>query len=126
MGRALLNLWEDDDSPEALVYDPVHVASVLVGCLVAMGTLFWVLWALLVFEGGLFTKIIPFVHVVFTSKTLNDFGYEGSPYALGLFEGWWVNLTALVLGLGMVLGIGYLVNSPKRSNPLGDPEPAQK
>ena len=33
----------------------------------------------------------------FGSKTLADFGYAGSPYALGVFEGWAVNLAALVL-----------------------------
>lgn len=95
--KGLFSLWEDDTSDSALVYDPVRVAAVIVGCLAVVGVLFWTLWALLVFEGGLFTKIGPFLHVVFTEKTLKDFGYEGSPYVLGIFEGWSVNLSALVV-----------------------------
>ncbi len=107
--KAVFDLWEDDDTADPIVYDPVHVAAVVVGCLFALGILFWDLWALLVFEGGLFTKVIPFFQVIFTSKTLKDFGYEGSPYALGIFEGWIVNLTALILSLSLVAGIGWLL-----------------
>jgi hypothetical protein len=55
------------------------------------------LWSLLVCEGGLFIKVVPFLEVVFTSKTLKDFGYLGYPYELGLFEGWVVNVVALGL-----------------------------
>lgn len=110
--KAVLDLWENDDTTDAIVYDPVHVAAVVVGCLFAAGILFWDLWALLVFEGGLFTKVVPFLKVIFTSKTLKDFGYEGYPYALGIFEGWIVNLTALIIGLGFVAGIGWVLRQP--------------
>jgi uncharacterized membrane protein len=106
-GRALLDLWEDDSAKEEMVYDPVQAAAVVVGCLVAMGTLFWILWALLVFEGGLFTKIGPFFQVVLTSKTLSDYGYQGSPQAMGLFKGWPVNLLALLLSLSLIFSIRY-------------------
>jgi hypothetical protein len=47
--------------------------------------------------------------VILTSKTLKDFGYEGSPYALGIFEGWIVNLTALLIGLTFLAGIGWVL-----------------
>lgn len=105
--KAVLSLWEDDDTTDPIVYDPVHVAAVVVGCLFALGILFWDLWALLVFEGGLLTKGVPFFQVLFTSKTLKDFGYEGSPYALGIFEGWIVNLAALLTALALVAGLRW-------------------
>lgn len=54
--RALWRRWValfEDDGPQEPFYDPVHLAAVLIGCLVAFGALFWLLWTLLVYEGGL-------------------------------------------------------------------------
>ena len=119
--KSVLDLWEDDDASERIVYDPVHVAAVVVGCFFAMGIVFWDLWALLVFEGGLFTKIGPFVQVIFTSETLSDFGYEGAPYALGIFEGWMVNLAALFIALGLLLGLGWIFHQPLSPTPRRNP-----
>ncbi|MBK8575316.1 MAG: hypothetical protein IPN90_06435 [Elusimicrobia bacterium] len=107
--KAVVSLWEDDEAADPILYDPVHVAAVVVGCLFALGIVFWDLWALLVFEGGFLTKAMPFFQVILTSKTLKDFGYEGSPYALGIFEGWIVNLTALFIGLFLVAAIGWVL-----------------
>ena len=94
---SFLDLFEDDPPSDEPVYDPVHVAGIVVGCLTLLGVFYWILWALLVCEGGIFTKIIPFFQVLFTSKTLQDFGYKGYPYQLGIFEGWIINVAALVL-----------------------------
>ncbi len=114
--NGLVRLLEDDDPPGEIVYDPVHVGGVIVGVIAGFGVLYWLLWALLVCEGGLLTKIIPFLQVVLTSKTLGDFGYIGYPYELGIFEGWIVNMAALVLGLGLVAGIWWVLEgrSPRR------------
>ena len=113
--KAVLDLWEDDDTADRIVFDPVHVAAVVLGCFFAMGVIFWDLWALLVFEGGLFTKVVPFFQVLLTNKTLNDFGYEGSPYALGIFEGWIVNLTALLIGFCLVCCVGWVLRRGAKS-----------
>jgi hypothetical protein len=78
--------------------------------------LFWLLWALLVCEGGLFGKVAPFFTVVFTSKTLADVGCMGHPYALGVFEGWIVNLTAFILTLALIIGVWW-VFQPKKGKP---------
>jgi len=40
---------EGDDEPR---FDPVHLATVLVAVLATVGALFWLLWALMVYEGG--------------------------------------------------------------------------
>ena len=50
---------EDPTDPAGPEYDPVHVAAILVGSLFALGTLYWLLWSLLVCGGGLFTKVGP-------------------------------------------------------------------
>ncbi len=42
--KAVLSLWEDDDTTDPIVYDPVQVAAVVVGCLFALGILFWDFW----------------------------------------------------------------------------------
>jgi hypothetical protein len=109
--RALdvLASWlEDDPTTHEPIYDPLHVALTIVISFTVLGALFWLLWSLLVCEGGLFIKIVPFLKVLFTSKTLRDYGYEGYPYELGLFEGWVVNLVALVLGLSLLAGLWWL------------------
>ena len=105
----LLDLVEGEDDPNEVVYDPVHIGGVIVGSLCAMGVLFWLLWSLFVCEGGLFAKVGPFFQVLFTSKTLHDFGYEGYPYELGVFEGWIVNLTALVLSVALLCGVWWVL-----------------
>jgi hypothetical protein len=101
----LVDVTEGEDGPDEVVYDPLHVAGVVIGCLCAFGVLFWLLWSLLVCEGGFFGKVVPFLQVLLTSKTLKDFGYEGYPYQLGLFEGWIVNLVAFVLTVALVAGV---------------------
>ncbi|MBI5631090.1 MAG: hypothetical protein HY921_09415 [Elusimicrobia bacterium] len=86
-----------EDDPEDPYYDPIHLGAMLVVCLTAAGALFWLLWTLLVFEGGIFSKLKALFFVLFTSKTLQDYGYRGAPYAMGAFEGWLGNLMALIL-----------------------------
>lgn len=120
--KSVTDLWEDDDAADRILYDPVHVAAVGVGCLFAAGVLFWDLWALMVYEGGIFTKIGPFLQVLFTSKKLQDFGFEGSPYALGIFEGWTVNLAALLIGAAGAAAVGWILLGRPSSG--GRPPPA--
>jgi hypothetical protein len=54
--KAYAALFEDDDPAEPR-YDPVHLAGVLIGVQVAAGALFWLLWTLLVYEGGIGASI---------------------------------------------------------------------
>jgi hypothetical protein len=103
-----VDLVEGEDRPDEVIYDPVHIGGVIVGSLCAMGVLFWLLWSLLVCEGGIFVKIVPLFQVLFTSKTLKDFGYEGYPFQLGIFEGWIVNVWALVLSIALIAGIWWV------------------
>lgn len=110
---ALTHLLDEEDPATELIYDPVDVGAVIVGTLAGVGILYWLLWSLLVCEGGLFGKVIPFLQVVFTGKTLQDFGYEGYPYELGLFEGWVVNVVALVAAAALLYGVWWVLYAPK-------------
>lgn len=91
-----------EDDPKDPIYDPVHLAGAVVVGLVVVGCLYWLLWTLLVYEGGFFAKASAMGLVVFTSKTMADFGYQGSPYAMGLFEGWVGNTGALILCMTVI------------------------
>ncbi len=117
----------EDDDPNEPVYDPIHLAAVLVGTLAALGLLYWLLWTLLVYDGGLFSKVGPFFHVLLGSmpflhnhkvgivptlsslrkgtKTLADYGYQGSPYQMGVFRGWVGNLGALIILIGIIISL---------------------
>lgn len=89
-------LFEDDDGRSAR-YDPVHLAGVLVACMAALGVLFWLLWTLLVYEGGIGVKLAALADIAFRGKTLADFGWTGAPDRQGVFEGWTANVAALLL-----------------------------
>ncbi len=84
----LLSLFSDEEDPQEPFYDPVHLAAVCLLCLVAIGALYWLLWTLLAFEGGIFPKIKAGLAVLLTSKTLKDFSY---------LEGWLGNAVALIV-----------------------------
>ena len=51
-----LDLFTDEDDAKEPAFDPVHLGAVCIVCLVVTGLLYWLLWTLLVYEGGLFAK----------------------------------------------------------------------
>ncbi len=104
----ILDLFSDEDDPNEPFYDPAHLGAVIVVSLSTLGIVYWLLWTLLVFEGGLPGKISAAASVLFTSKTLADVGYLGSPHAMGPFEGWLGNLTALILCALSAAGLARL------------------
>jgi len=109
----LKDVFSDEEDPNEPIYDPVHIASMIVLTIFGISILFWLFWSLLVYKGGLLEKIIPFLKVVFTSKTLADFGYEGYPYEMGIFDGWITNVVALFI---MCLFIWRIVKILRRTN----------
>ncbi|MDE2509796.1 MAG: hypothetical protein KGL74_01620 [Elusimicrobia bacterium] len=82
--KSWAGLFDEKETPSTPHYDPVHLATVLVGCMVVIGALFWLLWTLFVYEGGLFVKIVALV-----APQPNDHRVT--------FEGWQANVAALVL-----------------------------
>jgi len=91
-----LDIFSDKEDQNEPVYDPVHIASMIVLTLFGISILFWLFWSLLVYKGGLLTKVIPFLSVIFTSKTLVSYGYVGYPYEMGIFDGWITNVVAFL------------------------------
>lgn len=87
--KAFTALFEDDDPAEPR-YDPVHLAGVLVGAQVAAGALFWLLWTLLVFEGGIALKLGVLLRGPRTPESL---------------EGLWGNLAALAAAAGLLVAL---------------------
>jgi len=88
-------------------YEPAYVGVMLVLVIFSVSLLFWVFWSLMVYKGGLFEKIGPFLSVVFTRKTFGSFGYEGW-HEQGIFEGWIVNTVALAFLLIIILRVWSL------------------
>src|SRR3989339_496723 len=75
-------------------YDPVHIGGMILFVIFFTALFYWDLWALLVYQGGLFSKVFPFLEVLLTGRTLQDFGYEFF-WDAGIFSGWLTNLIAL-------------------------------
>ncbi len=107
---------DDKVNPEEPGYDPVHIGIMIVSVLAGLTVLFWLLWALLVFGGGIQSKLVPLVKLIFTGKTAADLGYVGYPYEMGPFEGWPTNIGALVLTIGLIVLIWHIF---KRSEKKG-------
>ncbi|MBI3549437.1 MAG: hypothetical protein HY078_10390 [Elusimicrobia bacterium] len=99
--------FTDEEDPNEPFYDPVHIGGAVVITLTAIGCLYWLLWTLLVYEGGLFVKLQAAALLVFTKTTLKDLGYEGYPYAMGQFEGWIGNVIALALTVAVVAALRH-------------------
>ena len=119
----LKNLWQqtldyfsDQEDPNEPAYDPVHLAGMTVIVIFSLGVLFWLLWTLLVFGGGIFRKIVPAFQFLFTEKKLTDFGWVGYPYELGIFEGFIANILALVLTVALIIGIWWILEKGKTSH----------
>lgn len=93
--KTLLRTLDADDDPNEPAYDPVHLGMTLILVLVAIGALYWMLWTLLVYGGGLVRKIGPGLEVALRLKSPADFGYRG-PWDRGVFEGWLGNVGALI------------------------------
>ncbi len=109
----LMAFFSDEVDAGEPVYDPVHIAAMIVVVIFSFGVLFWLLWTLLVYEGGLFSKIIPAARVLFTSKTLQDFGWVGYPYEMGIFAGFAANCTALLLTVALITMIWNIFRKTK-------------
>lgn len=102
---------EVESHPEYYTY----LAANIVLTLFFMNIFFWLLWALLVFKGGIFPKIPAVIKVIFTKKTLADFGYEGYPYEMGVFEGYPTNVIALFLLIGFIILCWKVYNNHRRA-----------
>ncbi|MDD5627501.1 MAG: hypothetical protein PHU21_00435 [Elusimicrobia bacterium] len=109
----LLAFLSGEEDPEEPRFDPVQLGAVCIACLTVIGALYWLLWTLLVYEGGLQTKLRAGLAVLFTSRTLKDFGYEGAPYAMGAFAGWAGNLCALGFCLLALWALLHLYRTAK-------------
>ncbi len=101
--RELAQTVEEDDFSSEPIYDPAHVGGMIVTVIFVLGALFWLLWTLLVFGGGLFIKIGPALMVLCKQKTLADYGWVGYPYEQGIFEGFVGNLIAFVITLTLMI-----------------------
>lgn len=111
--RKALEIFDAEDDPREPFYDPVHLGAVLIVFLVVIGALYWLLWTLLVYEGGLFVKLRAVLELLFGSKTLRDFGYRG-PYAMGVFEGWVGNAAALLISVLVLIALYRLYMEASR------------
>ena len=113
--RAWLEDVLSEDDPGEPFYDPVHVGGAILVSLAAIGALYWLLWTLLVFEGGIQGKLAALARLAFTSATLKDLGYEGAPYAMGAFEGWLGNTSALLITAGLLWAMTKLYRDAARA-----------
>ena len=104
----LVNFFSDAEDPNEPVYDPAHFGAMIVIVIFSIGVLFWLLWTLLVFGGGIFNKMIPLFQILFMGKDLQDFGWVGYPYELGIFEGFIGNSIALILTFALIVGIWWV------------------
>lgn len=117
--RRWVGLFEDAEDPAEPRFDPVHIAVVLVATQVVIGALYWLLWTLFVYEGGLPSKVGPFLAVATGTRTLRDYGWMGTLDRQGVFEGWLANLVALLLSALLVVFLFKAYSRIVRLKPHG-------
>ena len=108
----LADLFSDEEDPNEPGFDPVHLGTAIMATFSAMGAIFWLLWTLLVYEGGIFLKVSAAAQVLLTDRTAADFGWVGYPYEMGAFEGTLGNCGALVLTCAAVWAVAHLYRRP--------------
>lgn len=112
------NFFSDEENPQEPHYDPAHIGAMIVLVLLGISVLFWLLWSLMVFGGGIQSKIVPAVKVLLSNKTVQDFGYIGYPYEMGVFEGWVTNVVALIFLMLVITAISYVFKDRQNGNKL--------
>jgi hypothetical protein len=116
----------DCEDPKAPKYDPVHIGMTVVFTIFAIALLFWLLWCLMVFGGGLQVKIVPAFQLATHVRTPSDFGYIGYPYEMGVFEGWPTNVIALIFLFLLIAGVWVLLKEPLHSKGYFDEDKLQQ
>ena len=102
------------EKPDEPIYDPLHIGMMIILVISAAAILFWLLWSILVFKGGIFPKITAVWQIIFQGKTVHDFGYVGTPYEMGVFEGWTTNLGAVILLVFLIITVWWLFKKTAR------------
>ncbi|MFC1501265.1 hypothetical protein ACFL58_02305 [Elusimicrobiota bacterium] len=110
-----IDFFSDKEDVNEPHYDPLHIGAMIIIVLFAITLLFWLLWSILVFGGGIQAKILPFLTVLFTSKNVSDFGYIGYPYEMGIFEGWVTNTVAFSFLVLLIFLIWYIFNQKQKN-----------
>ncbi|MDD5655929.1 MAG: hypothetical protein PHF00_01575 [Elusimicrobia bacterium] len=100
---ALLELFSDREDPEEPCYDPVHLGALAVGCLAVIGLLYWLLWTLLVYERGIFSKL-GFAAAAARGRSLPE----------DAFLGWFGNAAALALCVLVVAALWRAYRAAER------------
>lgn len=111
----LYDILSDEDDPNEPHFDPVHLGGAVIITLTAIGCVYWLLWTLLVYEGGIFLKIYALGRLA-SGTALKDIGYEGYPYAMGDLEGIIGNFGALIISIAVAAALRrlYLQAARKR------------
>jgi hypothetical protein len=110
--KFLEDLFTEEDDHREPGFDPVQLGGAVVITIAAIGGVYWLLWTLLVYEGGIFMKLRALFLLAFTKTKLADLGYEAAPYAMGQLEGWLGNLLALTFTLYVVRTLARLYKHP--------------
>ncbi len=98
-----------DDNNEELGYDPANIGAMIVLVLFSLAILFWLFWSLLVFKGGILTKLWMLIQVIIREKSFTAIDPE-------LWDGWVINVGALGFLLLIVIGILFIFRNRERKN----------
>jgi hypothetical protein len=89
---------EENKTTDDSGYDPAHIGAMIVLVFFALTVLFWLLWTLLVFKGGILTKCWGLLQIV----------SGRGPVEAELWDGWVINIAALMLSGSAIYGIKWI------------------
>ncbi|MFH1784076.1 MAG: hypothetical protein ABH868_04190 [bacterium] len=91
---------------ENISYDPANVAAMIVIIIFTFAVLFWLLWSLLVFKGGILTKMIMLFHIVIGKQASSAFGVSA-------WDGWIINTGALLIAAFFTTAVVRILKKKK-------------
>ena len=115
--RKILKLLEDlfgeDENKKAdstAVIDEFYFAATVIIDIVILAVLFWLLWSILVYGGGIFPKIKALFEIIFYKKSFKDFGWNFYPYDIGVFTGFVTNIIGIVLLCFFIISLSKIMH----------------
>lgn len=87
-------------------YDPANVAAMIVIVIFGLAVLFWLVWSLLVFKGGILTKLLMLIQIIIGKESFSGVNMQ-------LWDGWVINTVALGILLVFTGGIFFLFRKKK-------------
>ena len=122
--KLIEGLFNEEKSKDetAPVIDEFYLAATIIVDIIALTVLFWLLWSILVYGGGIFPKIKALLEIIFCGKSFKDFGWNFYPYDIGVFTGFITNIIGIILLCFFIVSVSKIMRKVVEKLSKGEKE----